>query len=610
MALISAPWPLYNRPSIQLGALKSYLAAHYPDLKISAMHWYLEVAAQLGYPVYTEISQRMWLAESVYAALLYPERSSEIKRRFQQLAADKKVKHRIAFSSLTRRVRQTTQRLINRVDWQALGLVGFSLSLSQMTASIYLIQCVKQKNPSVPVIIGGASLAGDGAQDLLTVFPEIDAVVVGEGELPLANVVDQLINGYSLEEIGPIQGLITRRRQTINPMVRSSQITDLNELPLPDYGEYFDRLPNLPPNRRFFPVLNAEMSRGCWWQKATSKGARKGCAFCNLNLQWQGYRTKRIERVVAEVDELTTTYQSLSVAFMDNVLPPKTSKMIFEQLANLQKEFNLFAEIRAGASWDTLNAMRNAGINELQIGIEALSTRLLKKLNKGVTCLDNIEIMKHCEELGIANVSNLITHFPGSDADDVADTLRALDFVLPFRPLKTVRFWLGRGSPVAENAQAYGLKTVFNHPNYAVLFPRDIVRRVRFMVQAYHGDLSRQHKLWRPVIKKVAKWQNSYDALRLTHGTKPLLRLQDGRDFLIISYRRTMDNLETHRLTGASRRIYLFCRQQRSLPAICRAFPKFGETGIKTFLKQMESKKLLFSENERYLSLAVSSRPR
>ena len=74
VVLVSAPWPLYNRPSIQLATLKAYLQNRHPDLRIAAYHVYLKVAESIGYNIYQEISERTWLAESVYAALLYPER--------------------------------------------------------------------------------------------------------------------------------------------------------------------------------------------------------------------------------------------------------------------------------------------------------------------------------------------------------------------------------------------------------------------------------------------------------------------------------------------------------------------------------------------------------
>jgi hypothetical protein len=82
VALVSAPWPLYNRPSIQIGTLKAYLIKNFPKLKVDAPHFFLKVAEAVGYRRYQAISERTWLAETVYAALLYPERLNGIKNIF------------------------------------------------------------------------------------------------------------------------------------------------------------------------------------------------------------------------------------------------------------------------------------------------------------------------------------------------------------------------------------------------------------------------------------------------------------------------------------------------------------------------------------------------
>ncbi|MGB8335734.1 MAG: hypothetical protein WCE56_14660, partial [Desulfobacterales bacterium] len=63
VVLVSTPWPLFNRPSIQLGALKAYLTAKHPGLEVQAHHFYLQLAAAIGYGVYQNISERTWLAE-------------------------------------------------------------------------------------------------------------------------------------------------------------------------------------------------------------------------------------------------------------------------------------------------------------------------------------------------------------------------------------------------------------------------------------------------------------------------------------------------------------------------------------------------------------------
>ena len=389
-----------------------------------------------------------------------------------------------------------------------------------------------------------------------------------------------------------------------------SQLDKLSDLPVPDYDEYFDLLKTFHPCHHFFPTLPAEISRGCWWAKTRRGGKHAGCAFCNLNLQWDGYRVKRSGQVVKEIDHLTTKYKSLSVAFMDNLVPAKQSADIFGRLAGLNKDFNIFCEIRTTTPRQVLADMKHAGVREVQIGIEALSTSLLKKLKKGTTAIQNLEIMKHCEELGILNSSNLIFQFPGSDSEDVAETLRNLEFALPFQPMRFVHFWLGLGSPVWHNPQAFGLKSVCNHHNWVILFPHWITKSIAFMIQSYRGDLVRQRKLWQPVKQKVRDWVKSYAEFHKVSESTPILSYRDGRDFLIIKQKQLKTDSMTHRLVDTSREIYLFCGQHRSLKRIVHQFPHVGEEKIRPFLNMMVEKKLMFAEHDNYLSLAVAIKQR
>jgi hypothetical protein len=326
-------------------------------------------------------------------------------------------------------------------------------------------------------------------------------------------------------------------------------------------------------------------------------------------LQWSGYRFKKPSKVVSEIDALTSTHKTLSVAIVDNVLPKDTSAEIFKRLATLRKDLRIFSEIRATTPLSELRHMRKAGVQEIQVGIEALSTRLLKKLKKGTTTIQNLEIMKNCEALGIANISNLIFQFPGSDEDDVDETLQNLDFALHFRPLKGVDFWLGLDSPVWQYPRAYGIESVHNHPKWRYLFPARVYRTLPFMIQAYRGDVGYQKKIWRPVRKKIDRWFSMYNDLQKGPSPSPILSFRDGRDFLIIRQKRYQAEPMNHRLVGASREMYLFCRHYRSLKKIRDQFPVFPEDKIVAFLTMMVDKKLMFQESGRYLSLAVPVKP-
>jgi ribosomal peptide maturation radical SAM protein 1 len=603
IALISTPWPVFNRPSIQLGTLKAYVKKQIPDLKIVAHHFYLQLAESIGYDVYKVLSERTWIAESIYAALLYPENFGKIEYFFHKKNRNKSEIGNLKFDQLVQKIEDTSKNFISKIYSDSYGLAGFSVCLCQLTSSLYFIREIKTRCPEIVTVAGGSLIAASSAIAMLEQFFQIDAIIVGEGEKPLVGLMEHLKKNDSLTNLPFIDGVVTR--QSDQHSISFYQTSTLAEIPQPDYQEYFDELNKFVPEKRFFPTLPAEISRGCWWRGKKGPGGEKGCTFCNLNLQWRGYRTKKTKQVVSEIDDMTSRYGLLSVSFTDNVIPPKQTIAIFNALSSLKKDFHLFCELRASVSERELRVLRQAGVDEVQVGIEALSTRLLTKMNKGVTAIQNIEIMKHCEALSIKDISNILICFPGSDEQDVAQTLETISFLQPFRPLKIVSFWLGLESPVFQNYKAFGLSTVFNHPNYRVLFPSEIFKCVEFLIQDYRGDKGRQQKLWRPVIDAVAVWKKSYEKLNKNPGAGPILSYRDGREFIIIRERRIIGDHQNHRLKGTSRSIYLFCNHVRSTGEILEKFPALNEEKLLAFLKMMIHKKLMFEENGNFLSLAV-----
>ena len=595
---------MFNRPSLPLGALKAYLKKEWPSLGVEASHLYLQIANRVGYDRYHRVSQRVWRAEAVYSALLYPERAHQAERLYAG-TIKKGDDAPTDFSHLVGEVKTATDEWFDRIQWPDLNLVGFSVSFCQVTASLYLISKIKAAFPNLPIVVGGSSFSGERSADILRVFPQIDYLIAGEGELALIRLARQLLGPYRTKEHRqPPAGLIsTSPHETRQRPFR--QLHRLDSLPVPDYDDYFNLLAGFAPRDRFFPTLPIESSRGCWWCKKDSSGRFGGCAFCNLNLQWQGYRTKTAEQVVHEVDHLVRKHQVLSLAFADNALPVKQAAAIFDGIRKQSRGLSIFAEIRATSPLSLIQKMRQAGVDTVQVGIEALSSRLLGKMNKGVRAIDNLCLMKHCEAAGIINASNLMLHFPSSDAEDIAQTLHCLSFARWYRPLKTVSFWLGLDSPVFRFPEQFQIRSVFNHPRLKKLFPATVAGQLRFMIQGYRGDRQQQQKLWRGVEQTVGQWHREYALVQRQTKGRPALSYREGGQFLIIDQHRPEAPVAKHRLTGTSAQIYRFCHTPRTLEQISERFASHSTEQIQSFLHSMEDKQLTFSEDGVYLSLAV-----
>jgi ribosomal peptide maturation radical SAM protein 1 len=603
LALISMPWPLANRPSIQLATLKSYLNRHAPDVEVECHHPYLDVANLLGVKTYNRLAERTWVAEAVYGYLVNPEKAPEIMALWQREGGGKR-EPTGDLEELARSIDRLHRTKHLTHPWSNYDLVGFSISFSQLTSSLYLIWKIRALHPHCRVVVGGSNCSGELGRSLLAHVPEIDFVVSGEGELPLLGLIRGL-RRRSLEGETERGGLLWRDSRGEIRGGGIQQLSDLRELPTPDYGHYFKDLGQQSAMGNLVPALPVETSRGCWWHRARTGTRGRACRFCNLNLQWKGYRRKGPGQVAKEMETLASRHRSLRFFFVDNILNPPTTEGMFQRIAALGRSFEIFTEVRASVTRRQLLAMRRAGVTQVQIGVESLSSRLLKKLNKGTTVIQNIEVMKHCEELGIQHHSNLILGFPGSDGDDVAETLQNLAFVRPYQPLRKVRFWLGQNSPVALDPERFGIRRIANHPTYGILLPGSLGTSLCLMIKSYVGDRRRQHQLWQPVARAVAEWQR----LQGRRGREPLLGFRDGGDFLLIRKRLGDSEPETYRLRGASRDIYRFCEERQTLSELYRHFPRFSLERLQAFVSDLVRLRLMFQEGDQVLSLAVNEDP-
>jgi len=582
ITLVSMPWAIFYRPSIQLGALAAYLADQ-ADIRVNCVHLYLDIAQAIGFDLYNDICGSTWAGEAIYSALLFPGN----KERARQLFARELPAHGNAFARLLDIVEQETTGWLARQDLHSRGLVGFSVCFSQLLSSLYCASLLKQAYPELTIVFGGSACTPALGQSLLRSFPWLDYLIIGEGEQALAGLI------HHLAANGPLPDqVLTRQTPSPPPAATTGKQLDLDTLPCPDYSDYFNALARL--GQPFVPELPIEFSRGCWWNK---------CSFCNLNQQWCGYRQRRHDRVVDDVHVLAARHQCLDFFFTDNALPPAEAADFFTKMGASNADYRFFAEIRAPRDMDACRLYQQGGLRSIQVGIEALSGSLLKKMRKGTSVMENIYAMKMAMALNIRLDGNLILEFPGSTEEEVRETLRMLRLLLPYRPLQAAAFFLGQGSPVYEHPRQYGISAITHHSNDRLLFPREILAGLDLLVKGYRGDRTRQKKLWRPVREQIKIWQRFHQDRR--QKTRPALELRDGGDFLLIRQERPGQPALHHRMGGLSRRIYLACEKPIEKKRLLARFKTVKEDQLSQFLDSLATKGLLAADRDTCLALAV-----
>ncbi len=588
LALISMPWSIFNRPSIQLGALKSYLERE-TDYRVDNFHPYLHLAKAITTELYSQIGLSGWAGEALFAPLLFPEKRADAQKLFRQCLVGK-VTPLPDFDELVTQVEQNCSRLLSKISLNQYNLIGFSICFSQLFPSLYLAKKIKEELADIPIVFGGSSCSGDIGESLIQHFPTIDYLIDGEGELQLLHLCHYL-NGRTRTLPGKI---LVQPPVPVTNSENSATSLKLGDLPYPDYTPYFHEMKQLFPTQPFIPMLPIEFSRGCWWNK---------CTFCNLNLQWQNYRFKESDRMVAETLYLTKTHESLHFTFTDNALPPKEADQFFKRIRTEQLDIDFFAEIRGIADPHRLQLYSQAGLKTVQVGIEALSTSLLVKMAKGTTTIDNMAVMKMCSASAIRMEGNLITDFPTTTDEEINETLRNLDFVLPFLPLQAATFFLGYGSPIHSQTEDFSITKVATHPKNRSLYPKNYLDSMTMLINSYRGDKKLQQKKWRPVKQKIRAWHDFHD--RRKKSRQHPLSYRDGSTFLIIRQERLSDAPLLHRLRGTSRKIYLACERPTEITSLLTAFPRITESALRNFIEEMCNKLLMFQENDRILSLAV-----
>ncbi len=587
VALISMPWSIFNRPSVQLGTLKAFVERD-TTIQVDTFHPYLNAAQSIGIDTYNYIARKTWAGEALYSPLVFPEMRQQAEKLFYKRCSDRI--NRLDYKKLSETLEQSLTEWLDSLDLSKFDLIGLSISFSQLFSTLAVAAKIKKMRKDLPIVVGGSSCASELGTSLLLHFPQLDYVIDGEGEKPLLQLCHYLV-GQTLHL--PLQ---VKSREAQTDAISCESVKDLNELPIPDYQPYFQELQRLFPGVPFFPVIPLEFSRGCWWGK---------CSFCNLNIQWKGFRWKDCHRMLLEINHLVKTYQCLDFSFTDNALPPRETDRLFQVLASKNYDLRFFAEIRAITDRDKISLYRSGGLTRVQVGIESFSTSLLEKLVKGTSVIENIAAMKFCAENNIELDGNVITQFPTSTEEEVEETLRHLDYVLPFHPLSSATFFLGMGSPVDCNPKKYGLHAITQHAHNRKLFPSHLLKSMKLITKDYRGERIYQREIWKKVNDHIKKWRNFHQ--KREEQTYPPLCYRDGDGFLIIRQEIISGKTLLHRLEGRSRELYLFCTIIKSLDEIQQEFVTLPKKTILNFFDDLSKKHLLFQEGNRFLALAICS---
>jgi anaerobic magnesium-protoporphyrin IX monomethyl ester cyclase len=260
--------------------------------------------------------------------------------------------------------------VVQRVITWGADAVGFSVLGAAFYATRELARALKSAVPSLHLFAGNA-LPSEYPAWFLQQIPELDAVVVGEGE---ETVLDLVNGGFR----GPVAGAALQGGDATS-FARRAQIADLDSLPFPAWELFPYRKYYASPQLLFRskPTLGLLQSRGCPWK----------CGYCAQNYLWPSVRKRSIENVVSEIRRNVVDLGIDHFGFYDSIFPlkPEYGPELRDEIARqgLAGRVRMFCETRVDMVWeDSFRALKEAGMHLVFLGIETSNEAVLKGQGK------------------------------------------------------------------------------------------------------------------------------------------------------------------------------------------------------------------------------------
>lgn len=472
-------------------------------------------------------------------------------------------------------------------------VVGFSTVFHQTCACLALARRLKQLPDPPVVVFGGANCMGAMGVQIAHSFPWIDYVCTAEGDEVFPLLLHRLLRGGDSRAIPGMVGSGDADGLSRPPLVK-----DLDQLPIPDYSEYFAQLRSSSLAAQVTPRVLIETSRGCWW------GEKHHCTFCGLNAETMAFRAKSADRVLDELKQLSSTYGVTQIECVDNILHMRYLQTLFPRMAAEGLKLELFYEVKANLRHDQLRTLRDAGITSIQAGVESFSDEALGLMRKGCSGLQNIQLLRWCAELGLAVNWNLIYGFPGESPSEYTWMAALIPLIVHLpRPFYVGQIRLDRFSPNFDEARRFGLTEVRPLPAYRYVFPLadEQVGELAYFFTFGYRDGRDPRGYTERLRQETRRWMRSATA---APRRRPRLDLYYSDTVALIEDTRACAVQPIHLLRGLRKELYLLCDVAHSADTLAGTLGVSRGT-VTRALRALEATKLMVERGGRYLSLAV-----
>jgi anaerobic magnesium-protoporphyrin IX monomethyl ester cyclase len=353
--------------------------------------------------------------------------------------------------------------------------------------------------------------------------PDLDAVVTGEGEITVVEMLARLESG---EDFDGVAGVVFRQGENIKKNAPRPLIADLDSLPFPArelLGEAGKYIPP-PATYKRKPVAVIMTARGC----------NRHCLYCFQidKHRKSGIRYRSVENVMDEV-ELVLRQGYREIKFIDDTLAADYSRAmtIAAEIKRRGLDFTWFASAVVNqVDKPLLQAFKDAGCWAILFGAESGVQKDLNAIRKGITPDQIRSAVKAAKEVGLTVYTPFLFGIPGQTYED---GLKTIEFALELDP-DIANFHAITpfpGTELYDNIEKYGTMsddlTDYTYQGAAFVpytMTRDEIAELRQL--ALKRFYSRPKFLWR----RMLALRSINDILAAWQGVKSLFWLQTEKN--------------------------------------------------------------------------------
>jgi len=302
---------------------------------------------------------------------------------------------------------KTPAEIPKRIRTQKPDIIGFSILNANRWGGIEIARIAKKIAPGVRIVFGGIG-ATTLWQHFLTHFPEVDYVVIGEGEGSFLELVRKVESG-SLETIGEILGIAYRNDGVPEKTGPRPPIKNLD---------------NLPDPSEYFTYQHLSLTRGC----------PSRCSFCGSPQFWGGkVRFHSVEYFVGQLERLARKGVHFFYVSDDTfTLHKKRVIEICKKIIDFGLLIHWAAISRADCvDEEVLRWMRKAGCIQISYGVESGSEKNRQLLNKRITEKQIENAFRLTTDHGIMARAYFIYGCPGETDETINETIELMDRIKP-----------------------------------------------------------------------------------------------------------------------------------------------------------------------------------